>query len=93
MAAIDAFVAAPALPLITFAKGQRKDAVMAQHLARFTGDEGLLFVGKAQEKAAVCRTEKRRNPQTGQEHSRVEDWRGPRRLALAVSAVSSFVPV
>jgi hypothetical protein len=39
---------------------------MAAHLARFTGDEGVLFVGKAQEKAAVCRTEKRRNPQTGQ---------------------------
>ena len=66
VAAIEAFVAEHALPLITFAKGQRKDDVMAQHLARFTGDEGLLFVGKAQEKAAVCRTEERRNPQTGQ---------------------------
>jgi hypothetical protein len=64
--AIETFVAEHALPLITFEKGQRKDAVMAQHLARFTGDEGLLFVGKAQEKAAVCRTERRRNPQTGQ---------------------------
>src|SRR3989475_2150123 len=66
VAAIDAFVAEHALPLIAFAKGQRKDDVMAQHLARFTGDEGILFVGKAQEKAAVCRTERRRNPQTGQ---------------------------
>jgi hypothetical protein len=66
VAAIDAFVAEHALPLISFAKGQRKDDVMAAHLARFTGDEGILFVGKAQEKAAVCRTEKRRNPQTGQ---------------------------
>ena len=66
VAAIDGFVAEHALPLISFAKGQRKDDVMAQHLARFTGDEGILFVGKAQEKAAVCRTERRRNPQTGQ---------------------------
>jgi hypothetical protein len=66
VAAIGAFVAEHALPLIPFAKGQRKDDVMAAHLARFTGDEGILFVGKAQEKAAVCRTEKRRNPQTGQ---------------------------
>src|SRR2546422_8890901 len=66
VAAIEGFVAEHALPLIAFAKGQRKDDVMAQHLARFTGDEGILFVGKAQEKAAVCRTEKRRNPQTGQ---------------------------
>src|SRR5207245_7767365 len=62
------FVAEHALPLIAFEKGQRKDDVMAQHLARFTGDEGMLFVGKAQEKATVCRTEKRRNPQTGQRY-------------------------
>src|SRR5437899_2271132 len=66
VAAIEAFVAEHTLPLIPFAKGRRKDAGMAQHLARFPGDEGLLFVGKAQEKAAVCRTERRRNPQTGQ---------------------------
>jgi hypothetical protein len=66
VAAIEAFVAEHALPLITFAKGQRKDAVMAEHLAQFTGDEGILFVGKAQEKTAVFRTERRRNPQTGQ---------------------------
>ncbi len=66
VAAIDRFVAEQAVPLVAFAKGQRKDDVMAQHLARFTREEGVLFVGKAQEKAAVCRTEKRRNPQTGQ---------------------------
>jgi hypothetical protein len=64
--AIDRFVAEQAVPLVAFEKGQRKDAVMAEHLARFTGEEGVLFVGKAQEKAAVCRTERRRNPQTGQ---------------------------
>lgn len=64
--AIEAFVAAQGVPLITFEKGQRKDDVMAAHLARFTADEGVLFVGKAQEKATVFRTEKRRNPQTGQ---------------------------
>jgi len=54
------------VPLIAFEKGQRKDDVMAAHLARFTAPEGVLFVGKAQEKATVFRTEKRRNPQTGQ---------------------------
>jgi hypothetical protein len=66
VATIDRFVAEQAVPLVAFEKGQRKDEVMAEHLARFTGEEGVLFVGKAQEKAAVCRTEKRRNPQTGQ---------------------------
>ena len=66
IAAIEAFVAEQRVPLITFEKGQRKDDVMAAHLSRFTEPEGVLFVGKAQEKATVFRTEKRRNPQTGQ---------------------------
>jgi hypothetical protein len=66
IAAIEGFVAKQGVPLITFEKGQRKDDVMAAHLARFTEPEGVLFVGKAQEKATVFRTEKRRNPQTGQ---------------------------
>jgi hypothetical protein len=66
IAAIERFVAAHRLPLITFEKGQRKDDVMAAHLARFSDPEGVLFVGKAQEKATVFRTEKRRNPRTGQ---------------------------
>jgi DNA-binding PadR family transcriptional regulator len=38
---------------------------MAAHLARFTTPEGLLFVGRAQEKARVIRTAKRRNPTAG----------------------------
>ena len=66
VAAIHAFVHAQGVPLITFEKGQRKDDVMAKHLARFTASEGVVFVGRAQEKARVIRTEKRRNPTTGQ---------------------------
>jgi hypothetical protein len=66
IAAIEAFVARHQVPLLTFAKGQRKDDVMAEHLDRFDGEEGVLFVGKAQEKTAVLRTERRRNPQTGE---------------------------
>ena len=66
VAAIHAFVAEQGVPLITFEKGQRKDDVMAEHLARCTVPEGILFVGRAQEKARVIRTEKRRNPTTGQ---------------------------
>ena len=63
--AIQVFVQRQAIPLITFQKGQRKDAIAAEHLARFTPTEGILFVGKAQEKVPVFRTEKRRNPETG----------------------------
>jgi hypothetical protein len=66
IAAVDRFVEQEQIPLITFAKGRRKDDIAKEHHARFRGDEGLVFVGKAQEKTPVFRTEKRRNPDTGQ---------------------------
>ncbi len=65
VAAIDRFVATHHLPVITFEKGLRKDEIAARHLAQFSGREGLLFVGKAQEKTRVFRTQRRHNPQTG----------------------------
>jgi hypothetical protein len=69
VAAIGAFVAAQSVPLVAFGKGQRKDDLARAHLARFAGDEGVLFVGKAQEKTPVFRTEKRRHPQTGRSYA------------------------
>ena len=62
---VERFVEQQQLPLIQLAKGQRKDDVMKEHLARFDTDEGVLFVGKAQEKARVFRTERRIHPDTG----------------------------
>jgi len=59
--AIERFVATKGIDLVTFEKGQRKDDVARQYLATFDGDEGVLFIGKAQEKASVFRTEKRRD--------------------------------
>jgi len=66
IAAVDRFVEQEQIPLITFAKGQRKDDIALEYQAQFSGVEGILFVGKAQEKTAVFRTQKRRNPDTGQ---------------------------
>jgi hypothetical protein len=66
VAAIQGFVAEQGVPLVTFQKGQRKDDVMAEHLKRFPAPEGVVFVGRAQEKTPVFRTEKRRNATTGQ---------------------------
>jgi hypothetical protein len=63
---IQSFVQQHRIPLVEFAKGQRKDDIAQQRLAAFKPDEGVVFVGKAQEKASVFRTEKRRNAQTGQ---------------------------
>ena len=53
------------LELVHFAKGQRKDDLTQQYLATFTEAEGVLFVGRAQEKAGVWRTQRRYNPVTG----------------------------
>lgn len=63
--AIEQFVATTQVPLITFRKGERKDDIARKHLADFEGPEGVLFVGKAQEKLSTYRTQKRRNPETG----------------------------
>src|SRR3954465_4702775 len=65
IAAVERFVQQEQIPLITFAKGQRKDDIAQEYHAQFSGTEGIVFVGKAQEKTPVFRTEKRRNPDTG----------------------------
>lgn len=66
VAALEQFAYSQGVPLITLPKGQRKDEVAAAYLAQFQGAEGVLFSGKAQEKATVFRTQKRHHPQTGQ---------------------------
>jgi hypothetical protein len=49
------------VPWVDFVKGQRKDDVMHEHLARFAEQEGVLFIGRVQEKTRVFRTERRRD--------------------------------
>jgi hypothetical protein len=66
VAKLESFAAQHEIPLVQFRKGQRKDDVMKEHLRKFDKDEGVVFIGKAQEKTPVFRTEKRRNPKTGQ---------------------------
>ena len=61
VAALERFAETEGVDLVTFEKGQRKDDVAQAYLAKFQGEEGVLFVGKAQEKASVFRTEKRRD--------------------------------
>src|SRR5882724_10098829 len=65
VAKLEDFVAGHDIPLVQFEKGQRKDAVMAEHLRRFAHEEGVVFVGKAQENTPVFRTERRRSPTSG----------------------------
>jgi hypothetical protein len=81
VAGIKAFAQAQGVPLVHFRKGQRKDDVAREYLARFTGTEGILFIGVAQEKARLPRTERRQHAQTGVRYPWVVETTGalPRR--------------
>ncbi|MGH3304759.1 MAG: hypothetical protein ACRDOK_24445 [Streptosporangiaceae bacterium] len=63
-AAMHRFAVQQRIPWVDFVKGQRKDDVMHEHLAAFEAagqTEGVLFIGRAQEKTNLFRTEKRRD--------------------------------
>jgi len=62
---IDQFVNDEGVDLVAFKKGQRKDDVTQKYVRKFTQREGVLYVGKAQEKARVMRTERRCSRFTG----------------------------
>ena len=53
------------IDIVSFRRGERKDDRTQEYLRQWTGDEGVLYIGKAQEKARVLRTERRHNPATG----------------------------
>jgi len=63
---VHAFARQHRIPWVDFVKGQRKDDVMHDQLAVFEASgrtEGVVFIGRAQEKTTLFRTEKRRNAQ------------------------------
>jgi hypothetical protein len=64
-AAVHRFARDQGVPWVDFARGQRKDDVMHEHLGWFSAAQGVVFIGRAQEKTAVFRTEKRRNGEGG----------------------------
>src|SRR5260370_15765907 len=76
VADIHHYVAAHGLDLVHFRKGERKDDIAQRYLADATRadgtvPEGVLFVGRPQEKALVFGTQKRRNPATGASYARL----------------------
>lgn len=73
VAAVERFVDESGVDLVSFSKHQRKDDVTQEYLKRFEGEEGVLYVGRAQEKARVPRTERRRSPHTGATYPWVVD--------------------
>src|SRR6266511_5220497 len=64
-AAVHRFATDQAVPWVDFVRGQRKDDVLHEHLAEFEAagrTQGVVFIGRAQEKTPLFRTEKRRTP-------------------------------
>lgn len=66
VAAIERFASAEQIPVITFGKGERKDDISGAARKAFERQEGVMFIGKAQEKARVFRTERRTAPNGNQ---------------------------
>jgi hypothetical protein len=73
VADIERFVAQQGVELVSFRKHERKDDITQAYLKAFDGDEGVLYVGRAQEKARVVRTERRRCLRTGMSYPWVVD--------------------
>lgn len=63
--AIEGFLQREGVELVRFKKGQRKDDVLQQKLRTFKKDEGVIFVGVAQEKVRVPRTTRKAFPGGG----------------------------
>jgi hypothetical protein len=57
-AAVEAFAQAQHIPLIHFPKGQRKDDLAAQYRRQFSGSEGVVFIGVAQEQLSGFKARK-----------------------------------
>jgi len=62
---IQEFIQREGLELVRFEKGQRKDDVMQERLRHFNHEEGVVFVGVAQEKVRVPRTTRIRSASGG----------------------------
>jgi hypothetical protein len=68
VSAIESFIEDRQIPVVEFRKEERKDDIAKQRMAQFNRQEGIVFVGKAQEKATVFRTQKRTDGRTGKSY-------------------------
>src|SRR3954462_6016580 len=55
---VTAFADAGKIPVVQFERGQRKDDIAAEHRARSTKAEGVVFIGVAQERASAFKARK-----------------------------------
>ena len=73
VASIERFVTGQGVDLVSFGKHQRKDDITSQYLQQFHATEGVVYVGRAQEKAHVVRTGRRHCARTGMSYPWVVD--------------------
>ena len=65
VASIERFARDEGLEIVRFLRGERKDERTRERLRDWDGGEGVLYIGKAQERARVVRTERRQDPLSG----------------------------
>ena len=63
--AIKGYAERNGIDIVSFRRGERKDDRTQEYLRKWSGGEGVLYIGKAQEKARVLRTERRHVPADG----------------------------
>ena len=71
VAAIETYAHTYRVPVLTFEKGQRKDDVVAPYVARAAGREGIVLIGKAQEKTTTFRTTQGHGPRSRDRYPRL----------------------
>jgi hypothetical protein len=64
VSAIPAFARRYRIPMLAFEPKQRKDDIVAEYRRRFTGREGVVVIGVAQEKMRSFKAQKRSGPGT-----------------------------
>lgn len=62
---VTTFADAGQIPVVHFERRQRKDDIAAEHRARFTKAEGVVFIGVAQERASAFKSRKWYGPEGG----------------------------
>jgi hypothetical protein len=69
--AIESYAKTHQVPVLTFEKGQRKDDVVAPYIKKAAGQEGIVLIGKAQEKTSAFRTTKGHGPRSADRYPRL----------------------
>ena len=67
--ATESYAERDGIDLVTFRRGKPKHERTREYLRKWPGGEGVLYIGRAQEKAPVPRTDRRHDPRTGHDVS------------------------